>query len=85
MNTMHPGGEIDILLKSNVPSSAMYYDILGLCMDCHSKFNANVHCLSSQKNKYKEDFLSVLQSPEMKCFSVFGLIVLICFVDKPQE
>ena len=49
MKTLHPGGISAILWKSKIPSSAVYAEIIYLSLDCHSKFNANVHSLCTQQ------------------------------------
>ena len=43
MIILQPGGESGVLLKSNVPSSAVYADIFVLRLDFLSKFNFNMH------------------------------------------
>lgn len=66
MTDFHPGGASVVLLKLNVPYSAVYADIIGLRLYCLNKFKANMHCLTRRQNKCIGTFLSVLQSPGMK-------------------
>ena len=66
MKKFHPGGESGVLLKSNVPSSAVYTGIWVLPLYCLSKLNVKVHCFSRQQNKCIGHTRSVLYSPEMK-------------------
>ena len=71
MKIFNPGGKSGVLLIPNVTSSAMYADIIGLCLDCLNKFNANLNGLSRRQNKRIGTFGSVLQSPAIKWFSKF--------------
>ena len=51
MTTLYTGGSNGVLLKLNVPSSAVYSEILGFCLDCLNHFNINLNCLIRQQNK----------------------------------
>ena len=85
ITTLNPGGESGVILESNVPCGDLYADIIGLRLYYLSKFNFNVHCLSSQKNKFIGGLGSVLQSPAMKWFSGFGFLILLRFFNASLE
>ena len=60
ITTLYPEGASVVLLKPNVTSSAVYAEILGLCLDCLCKLNVNVKFLSRRQKKYIGDFGYVL-------------------------
>ena len=66
ITTLYPDGASVVLLKPNVTSSAVYAEILGLCLHCLNRFNVNVYFLIRLHNKCIGKFGPVLKSPEMK-------------------
>ena len=85
MTTLHTWRASGVLLKSNMPSIAVYADIIGLRLYCLNKFNVNVHCLIRQKNKCIGKFGSVLQILAIKWFYKFVLLFMLRFLYAPLE
>ena len=85
MNTFYPGGASGVIFKSNLISSSVWDDILGLRPDRLSKSNVNVNSLIRRKNKCIGNFGSVLKNTAIKWFSQIWIARSAAFFNVPPE